>query len=74
MFGCLSLVSLVFPLVLYLIHSFCAFKEKFFLFSLGSSSWTRVDGRLVQVSYQRDMDSQLVTVVSLFRDVQCQMH
>ena len=32
---------------------------------MGSSSWTRVDGRLVRVSNQRDMDSQLITVDQL---------
>ena len=71
MFGCLSLVSLVFffffPLVLYLIQSFYPFKGNFFLIIMGSSSWTIVNGRLVRVSDQRDMDSRLI---SLFRNVQ----
>lgn len=30
--------------------------------SLGSSTWVRVNGRLVRIRDQRDMDSQLVTV------------
>ena len=47
----------------------------FFLISLGSSSWTRVDGRLVRVSDQRDMDSQLVTIDQFVqRCSECQMH
>ena len=42
---------------------------------MGSSSWTRVDGRLVRVSDQRDMDSQLVTVDQFVqRCSKCQMH
>ena len=61
--------------MLYLIQSFCPFKGHFFLISLGSSSWTRVDGKLVRVSDQRDMDSQLVTVDQFVqRCSECQMH
>ena len=30
--------------------------------SLGPSTWVRVDGRLVRIRDQRDMDSQLVIV------------
>ena len=42
---------------------------------MGSSSWTRVDGKLVRVSDQRDMDSQLVTVDQFVqRCSECQMH
>ena len=61
--------------MLFLIQSSCPFKGYFFLISLGSSSWTRVDGRLVRVSDQRDMDSQLVTVDQFFqRCSECKMH
>ena len=42
---------------------------------MGSSSWTSVGGRLVRVSDQRDMDSQLVMVDQFVqRCSECQMH